>query len=127
LEGTMSRARGKPTKNEIRGSEEGVPIEQCLLVQEEIWRVVSDVARTETRLSLEKQARKIAGVFPAADLSPESIVDALVFAAVDFGVAVEPAPRQPRSRLLSLVGKKKTRGEGKARPTFAGVPIPATT
>ena len=126
----MSRARSKPTTNE--GSEAGAPIEQCVLVQEEIWRAVLDAARGEAPLSLSKQVRKIARGFPAAGLSTRDIADALVYAAVDRGVAVEvtnPAPHQALdiSGLLSLVGRKrKTQADAKLRSSVIGAQIPAT-
>ncbi len=125
----MSRARSKPVKNRAEGS--SIPIEQCLLVQDEIWRIVSNAARSKARLSLSKQAQKIAGGYPAAGLSPQTIADALVYAAVDCGVAFEiarPAPRQAIPGFLALVGKKRNQEtEGRTRPTLAGVPIPAAT
>ncbi len=127
----MSRAHSKPTKNRAKGSEAEISIEQCLLVQDEIWRIVSNAARTEACLPLWKQAQKIAGGFPAADVSLQSIADALVYAAIDRGVAIEvvtPAPRQAIPGFLSLVGKKrKQESDGRTGPTFASVPIPAAT
>jgi hypothetical protein len=128
----MSRARSsKSAKSAVQVIEVGVPIEQCLLVQDEIWRIVSNAAHSNSRISLGKQARKIASSFPATGFSLQSITDALVFAAVDCGVAFEvatPAPRQAIPGFLALVGKKrKVESEAKLRPTFAGVQIPAAT
>jgi hypothetical protein len=128
----MSRTRHKP-KLSVERPESGVPIEQCLLVQDEIWRIISEAARTGTRLSLNKQSEKIASGYSAAGFSPENIADALVFAAVDCGVAFEvplPAPR-PALDMPALFGlvsrKRKQQTDGKVRPTFAGVPIPAAS
>jgi hypothetical protein len=129
----MSRSRSKPTTNTAEAPEAGVAVEQCLLVQEEIWRIVSDVAQTDSRLSLGQHAQKVAGAFPGAGLSPTSIADALVYAAVDFGVPIEvksPAlrPAAKVQGLFGLVGRKrKTRSGAGGRPTLAGIPLPATT
>ncbi len=127
----MSRARNKSAKSAVQVLEVGVPIEQCLLVQDEIWRIVSNAAHSNSRLSLGKQARKIASGYPATGFSLQNITDALVFAAVDCGVAFEvasPAPRQAIPGFLALVGKKrKPESDARMRPTFAGVPIPAAT
>ncbi len=129
----MSRSRNKPTSNTAESSEAGVAVEQCLLVQEEIWRIVSDVAQTDSRLSLEQHAQKVAGAFPGAGLSPTSIADALVYAAVDFGVPIEVKSSAPRSAakvqgLFGLVGRRrKARSGAQGRPTLAGVPLSATT
>ncbi len=128
----MARARTKPTKEDVGNSGVGVPTEQSLLVQEEIWRIVSDAAETGSRLSLARTAQKIASDFPTAELSPVAITDALVFAAIEAGVAFET--RLPARRhtvvvpgLIALVGgRRKSRGEGRAQPTLAGVPMPAT-
>ena len=125
----MSRARSKPTTNE--GSEAGSSVEQCVLVQEEIWRAVLDAARGEAPLSLSKAVRKIARGFPAAGFSPRDIADALIFAAVDRGVAVEMANPSPRGAiditgLFALVGRKRRpQDNAKARPTFASDQISA--
>jgi hypothetical protein len=130
----MSRTRNKPAYDGVQDSAIGADeIEQCLLVQQEIWRIVTGVSRSKTLLPLAAQARRIAGLFPASGFTKENVADALVFAAVDSGVGVEVrvSPRQQpvaAPGLLSLVGKsKKARSEKKTRPTFAGVPIPATT
>ena len=127
----MSHARSKPAIGAIEDPKAGIPIEQCLLVQDEIWRIVADAARSGSRLSLGKQARRIAGNYPAAGLALQSIMDALVYAAVDCGVAFEVAGSAARPTidvpgLFAFVGKKRKSG-AKTRPTFAGVPIPATT
>ena len=127
----MSRARSKPTTNE--GSEAGSSVEQCVLVQEEIWRAVLDAARGEAPLSLSKVVRKIARGFPAAGFSTRDIADALVYAAVDRGVAFEISSRAPLgvldvTGLFALVGRKRRpQGDAKMRPTFAGDEISATS
>ncbi len=133
----MARARSKPTENTVAEGEVGVPVEQCLLIQDEIWRIVSDAERHDSCLSVTREARNIADAFPASGLSEQNIIDALVFAAVDIGVAVEiakPATR-PAQRptivvpgLLALVGgRRKAANPQKPRPTFAGVAMPATS
>jgi hypothetical protein len=128
----MSRTRTKP-RFSVERPEAGVPIEQCLLVQDEIWRIVSEAARTGARLSLKKQAEKIGSGFQSAGFSYEGIADALVFAAVDCGVAFEVAlpasrPALDMPALFGLVSRKrKQQSDAKVRPTFGGVPIPATS
>jgi hypothetical protein len=125
----MSRARSKPTMNE--GSETGAPVEQCVLVQEEVWRAVLDAARSDAPLSLGKQVRKIARGLPAAGFSARDIADALIYAAVDRGVAVEVTKPSPHlaldiSGLFALVGRKrKPQDDATARPTFGAAPIAA--
>jgi hypothetical protein len=136
----MARVRTKPAKQATGDAEAGVPIEQCLLVQDEIWRVVSEAASNGVRLSLSGVAQKIASAFPAAGLTLQNVADALVYAAIEYGVAFEPRPkpvRQPTVRnvpsidvpgLLAFVGRRRKSqgGERQSRPTFAGLPIPAT-
>ena len=129
----MARIRTKPADDTL--GDAGAPIEQCLIVQDEIWRIVLEAARTESRLSLAQQAKRIADAFPASGLTHESISDALVFAAIDAGVMIEirkPVTRQAPTidvpGIFAFVGRgRKARGGQRARPTFAGVPIPATT
>lgn len=127
----MSRTRSKPAENSVQESAGADEIEQCLLVQQEIWRIVTGASRSQSLLPLAAQAHRIAGLFPASGFTQENIADAIVFAAVDSGAALAvrtPALQQPSVApgLFSLVGKKRKPSGGKsARPTLAGVPIPA--
>ena len=70
--------------------------EQCLLIQEEIWRVVADAERSGSSICAGAVAQRIESVFSASGLSGRNIADAVIYAAVDAGVAIErqmPAPR----------------------------------
>jgi hypothetical protein len=104
-----------------------------MLVQQEIWRIVSEAARTGSRVALKFEAQRIAKNHPGVGFSEQAVTDALVYAAVDTGVAFETRngrrPTVEIPRILSLVGKRKRASAekpAKSRPTFAGVPIPAT-
>jgi hypothetical protein len=86
-------------------------------------------------LSLEEEAQRIAKMFPSAELTREQIADALVFAAVDAGAALQ-VRAQPRRQVPTIVlpgaffllgGKRKRRREAEPPPTFAADPLPATT
>ena len=129
----MSRALSKPAESAAEEYGAGAPIEQCMLGQQEIWRIISEAARTSSRVALNAQAQRIAKGFAAAGFTTEAVADAIVYAAVDCGVSFETRsgwrPTVEIPRVLTLVGKrKKARAEkaAKARPTFAGVPIPAS-
>jgi len=74
---------------------------QCLAVQNEIWRIVNEAARTGSGLTISRRAKSIFRAFPTAGFSVESIGDALVFAAVDAGVAVERR-RRPRRQVPTI-------------------------
>jgi hypothetical protein len=100
--------------------------EQCLLIQEEIWRVVANAEQTGASICAGAVARKIETVFSASGLSSRDIADALIYAAVDAGVAVErqmsvPRPfgmeRLPRFSFAALRGGKA--GGGLAAPPSA--------
>ncbi len=126
----MSRARSKPVIEE--DLESGAPVEQCLLVQEEIWRAVSDAAREESPLSLARQVRKIVRGLPAAGFSTRDIADALVYAAVERGVVVDAAVAASRqtldiSGLFARFGNKRPpQSDPDARATFDGGRVSAT-
>jgi hypothetical protein len=66
--------------------------EEHLFVQDEVWRVVSEASEGNASIALTQQAQRIARKFPRSGLSEQHIKDALVFAAVDGGVALEIAP-----------------------------------
>jgi hypothetical protein len=63
--------------------------DQCLLVQDAIWVTVSEAAVNDRSLALGDEAQRIARTHPASGYSRQDIEDALVFAAVDEGVAVD--------------------------------------
>jgi hypothetical protein len=128
----MSRALSTQAELLAKESGTGAPIEQCMLVQQEIWRIVSEAARRGARIGLKQEAERIAREFPAEGFTVASVADAIVYAAVDCGVTFETRPKSRPTveipHILSLVSKRrKPRAEkpSKARPTFAGVPIPA--
>jgi hypothetical protein len=109
--------------------------DQCLLVQEEIWRAVSEAAGKEASLSLSHQAQRIASAFPASGYSRRDIEDALVFAAVDEGAVVEIGPparaKVPLievSSLIRVAGRLRSKRGGRANkePPSADVPLQAT-
>ena len=78
--------------------------DQCLQVQGEIWRAVTEAGRSDGNLSLRAETRRIAKAFPTSGYSPQDIKDALVFAAVDVGVAVAIAPpAEPSARASAPV------------------------
>ncbi len=124
----MSRARSKQTTSGTENAES--PIEQCRLVQDEVWRIVSRAAETETHLSVWKQAETIVTAFPASGLSLQNIADALVFAAVDRGATLEltsPAPASAIPTLFLRIGRKRSPDNRTKVPRSAsGVAIPAT-
>jgi hypothetical protein len=131
----MARSRSRTATGETGNGETGVLIEHCLPVQEAVWRIVSDAARGEALLSLEDEARRIAEMFPSAELTPAQIADALVFAAVDAGAPLQ-VRAQPKRQVPTIVlpaayfllgGRRKRRGKAGPPPTFAADPLPATT
>jgi hypothetical protein len=95
---------------------------QCLLVQAEIWRVISEAARKNASLSLSRQAQRIASTFPESGYSRADIADALVFAAVDEGVVLDAVPTARAEvpfievkSLLRAAGRLRTRRGGRAK------------
>lgn len=109
--------------------------DQCLLVQDAIWRVVGEAARSQASLSLKNEAQKIASAFPESGFSRDDIKDALVFAAVDEGVVVDVGPPDrsyvPFIEIRSLIraaGGRRTGkgGRAKKQPTGGEVPLQAT-
>jgi hypothetical protein len=117
----------------VADAEAGVPIKQCLLVQQEIWRVVSEAAKSGLTFSPREQAERIAAEFPAAGFSSTNLADALVYAALECDLVCAPRPTVRRQRppivdLIALVGgRRKTREAEHPRPRFAAAPIPVTT
>lgn len=93
------------------GSTRQAANDQCLQVQGEIWRAVAAADR-RGNLSLRDETRRIAKAFPASGYSPQDIKDALVFAAVDIGVAIEIAPAaQPSAPVIDV--RALLRGKGR--------------
>ena len=113
----MKSKRRMPADNRSSkqvSQEPEVSQEQCLLIQEEIWRVVADAERNGSSICAGAVAQRIESVFSASGLSSRNITDAVIYAAVDAGVAVErqmPAPRPfvverlPRFSLAALRGR----------------------
>lgn len=110
--------------------------EQCLLVQEEIWRVVSEAGQAATSLPLSQEARRIANASPASGYSLKDIEDALVFAAVDEGVLLEIRPPAAREvpfievrSLLRAAGRLRGRrsGRGEKKPPAVEASLQAAT
>ena len=129
----MARGRSKPATGETGDGEAGILVEHCLPIQDEIWRIVLNAGRLQTPLSLAEQSRKIAAMFPSAKLTPAQVADALVFAAVDAGVAFQTRALPKRQvptielpgRFFRLSGKRKQRAAD--RPNFATDPYSVTT
>ena len=125
----MAHSEGRPERT-AGGAETGIPVEQCVLVQDEVWRIVSEAARDGARLSLSRQAKAIAKAFPDAGVTSDLVADALVFAAVDRGVAIEARRSMPAidvPGILALVGgKRKSRDRRKAGSGLTGLAVPAT-
>jgi hypothetical protein len=95
---------------------------QCLLVQDAIWQAVSEVARSDTSLALGQQAQSIAKTYPTSGFSRQDIEDALVFAAIDEGVAVDVSPSKSQDdpiiefrSLWRAAGRKRQRKSGRKR------------
>lgn len=108
---------------------------QCLLVQDAIWQAVSEAARSDTSLALGQQAQSIVRTYPTSGFSRQDIEDALVFAAVDEGVALDigasAAPGVPTIEFRSLwraTGRKRYRkiGRKRTKPEAAGAARQAT-
>jgi hypothetical protein len=116
----MKNKRRMPARN--RSSEENIPgpTDQCLSVQEEIWRIVEEAADSGKFIAASATVRHIESAFPQSGLSARNIADALVYAAVDAGVLLEhqqPMSRQGfRERLPRI-----SFGLGRARPPSAGI------
>ena len=89
---------------------------QCLAVQNEIWLIVKEAARTESGLAITRRAKSIFRAFPTAGFSVESIGDAMVFAAVDAGVAIERRRQVPTISLPGLVSAVGRRRAEKSAP-----------
>lgn len=126
----MARARSRSAKREIGVA--GVPIEQCLLVQQEIWRIVAEAEREGSELAVWAEARRIAVDMPASGFSLANIADGLVYAAVDLGVRLKahPAAERPApavSSLMALVRGRKARLPERPQPVFGGTALPAAT
>ena len=118
----MKSKRRTPAEIHSNEVEHIAPHEQCLRVQDEIWRVVSEAAESGASVAAGSHAARIAGKFRQAGLAPQAIVDAIVYAAVDAGVALElqpsparPAPaKRPRFSLAALRGSRPENRTGNA-------------
>jgi hypothetical protein len=97
---------------------------QCLLVQEEIWRVVSEAGQAQTSLPLSQEARRIANAFPASGYSLKDIEDALVFAAVDEGVMLEIRPAAREVPFIEVRSLLRAAGRLRGRRSGRGVKKP---
>ena len=126
-------AEGRSGKHQV-SQEPEVLQEQCLLIQEEIWRVVADAERRGASICAGTVARNIESAFSASGLSSRHIADAVIYAAVDAGVAVErqiSVPRQfvverlPRFSFAALRGR--TAGGGLAALPSATTGLEART
>ena len=119
----MKSKRRTPAEIHSNEVEHIAPHEQCLRVQDEIWRVVSEAVESGASVAAGSHAARIAGKFRESGLAPRAIVDALVYAAVDAGVALEmqpPASRQAmpakhaRFSLAALRGSRPENRTGNA-------------
>jgi hypothetical protein len=100
--------------------------DQCLHVQGAIWVTVSEAAVNDKSLSLGDEAKRIARAHPASGYSRQDIEDALVFAAVDEGVAFDIASsdsmHDPIADFRSLwrgAGRRRTK-KGRRRRARSG-------
>jgi hypothetical protein len=117
----MTRSSGKPAKHEFGDTRPRA--EHRLLVQEEIWRVVSQAAETCSALSVRRQAQEILDTFPECGCSLQSISDALVFSAVDVGATVEVRPGRRALPEIDVQGflpfvRKRRRQKGAPQPVL---------
>jgi len=118
----MKTKRRMPAEIHSNEVERIAPHEQCLRVQDEIWRVVSEAVESGASVAAGSHAARIAAKFRESGLAPRAIVDALVYAAVDAGVALEmqpsrarPAPaKRPRFSLAALRGSRPENRTGNA-------------
>jgi hypothetical protein len=104
-----------------------------LIVQEEIWRVVSEASQGNGGIALTRQAQRISRKFPRSGFSEQHIKDALVFAAVDQGVALEIAPAVRAdvpfievSSLIRAAGRLGRRKGGRRKHPVMDAALPAT-
>lgn len=108
--------------------------DQCLLVQDAIWVAVSEAAVNDKSLPLGDEAHRIARTYPASGYSRQDIEDALVFAAVDEGVAVDidssgliQHPIADFRALWRGAGRRRTKKARRRRVrSGAGIPLHAS-
>lgn len=116
----MKSKRRMPADNRSEAETSGRSEPEYLLVQKSVWRAVEEAAGNEASIPILKTAGEIGNAFPKSGLSARDIADALVFAAVDAGVAVErpiPQIRQPRLSRLPRLSLGMLRGaNGPASP-----------
>ena len=126
----MRSKRRMPAEDRSGAEPSGSPNKDCLLVQEGVWRAVEEAAGKGASIAVLKVAEEIGGAFPRSGLSTRDIADALVFAAVDAGVAVErPVPRIPQVRLSRLprlsLSALRDAAIGRSLPAASGLGLQA--
>jgi hypothetical protein len=99
----MNSKRRMPAEDNSSKRQAGASHEQCLLIQDEIWRVVADAERSGGSICATTAVQKIEGAFASSGLSGRDIADALIYAAVDAGVAVVRRPSVPRQTAVECL------------------------
>jgi hypothetical protein len=90
--------------------------QQRLLLQEQIWRIVSRAARNDMPLAAAPCAQRLQREFSRAGLSLLSITDALVYAAVDAGVVVEARAETVKNRRMRRVRQRAVYATSRVSP-----------
>ena len=96
----MKSKRRMPAERSFGAEASGSSQKEFLRVQESVWRMVQAAYESGSSLVVVNAATEIGKAHPNAGLSDRDIADALVFAAVDHGVAIERTV--PRVRHLKL-------------------------